>query len=206
MDASLAPPNTGSCRCTWLPARLRTVEVDDYRYLPLGTGLFQAQNQQLLLVSRKQNRMLRTEEFKPMYRGHNKSTGTGTGTPRYWFWRVKLWWQGVSTQGKYEGFVFVGMIVQVKIGVACFCESFVNTIPRSPYQYSFTASRVNSHRLVSCLITNPLDSAAADGSGELNLLTLSINHSLIIFKGPLRSFGSFFGTTSLVHICSGRFV
>ncbi len=79
-------------------------------YLPLGIGLFQAQNQQLLIVSREQDQLLRNEQlYKPLYpRAGFKLCG-----PKYWLWRLKLWWRGITTQSKYEGFVVVGMIVQV---------------------------------------------------------------------------------------------
>ena len=79
-------------------------------YLPLGIGLFQVQNQQLLIVSREQDQLLRNEQFyKPLYpRAGFKLCG-----PKYWIWRLKLWWQGIATQSKYEGFVVVGMTFQV---------------------------------------------------------------------------------------------
>ena len=84
--------------------------ANGHRYLPIGIGLFQAQNQQLLIVSREQSLLLRKEEhYKPLY----PAQGKGLGGPRYWLWRLKLWWQGTSTQGKYEGFVLIGMTVQV---------------------------------------------------------------------------------------------
>ena len=80
-------------------------------YLPIGIGLFQAQNQQLLIVSREQNLLKGVGEmYKPLYPDH----GGGLGGPRYWIWRLKLWWSSVNTQNKYEGFVFVGMVVQVR--------------------------------------------------------------------------------------------
>lgn len=81
-----------------------------YSYLPIGIGLFQAQNQQLLLVSRVQSQLLLTEDhYKPLY----KKAGKGIGGPRYWIWRLKLWWQAMSAQRKYESYVYAGMTVQV---------------------------------------------------------------------------------------------
>ena len=80
------------------------------RYLPIGIGLFQAQNQSLLIVSREQSQLLDSQEhYRPLYRGR----GRGIGGPKYWFWRLKLWWQGTSSQGRCEGFVLIGMAVQV---------------------------------------------------------------------------------------------
>ena len=79
-------------------------------YLPLGIGLFQAQNQQLLIVNREQGRLLQGNDFyKPLY----LTEGRGLGSPKYWLWRFKLWSHGVIIQRKYEGFVVAGMIVQV---------------------------------------------------------------------------------------------
>jgi hypothetical protein len=79
-------------------------------YLPLGIALFQASNQDLLIVSRGQIQLLRTDEpYNPLPPGH----GQGLGGPRYWFWRFKLWWQRAAKQNKYEVFIFVGMAVQV---------------------------------------------------------------------------------------------
>lgn len=73
-------------------------------------GLFQAQNQQLLIVSREQKSLLEDQnQYKPLYKGKGK----GIGGPRYIFWRLKLWWQTVSAQHRYEGVVAVGIFVQV---------------------------------------------------------------------------------------------
>ena len=79
-------------------------------YLPIGIGLFQAQNQQLLIVSREQNLLKGIDElYRPLYPNH----GGGLGGPKYWIWRLKLWWRSVNAQNRYEGLVFVGMVVQV---------------------------------------------------------------------------------------------
>lgn len=78
-------------------------------YLPIGIGLYQAYNQQLLLVSRGQAALITKEEhFKPIF-----PKGKGLGGPKYWAFRFKVWWQNVSSKGKYEGFVFIGIIIQV---------------------------------------------------------------------------------------------
>ena len=80
-------------------------------YLPIGIGLFQAQNQQLLIVSREQNLLKGIDElYRPLYPNH----GGGIGGPKYWIWRLKLWWRSVNTQNKYEGLVLIGMVVQVR--------------------------------------------------------------------------------------------
>ena len=84
--------------------------ADLFSYLPIGIGLYQAQNQQLLIVSTEQHRLLYSEDYKPLYPGH----GRGVGGPKFWLWRAKLWWNSTSKQGKYEGYVLIGMIVQVR--------------------------------------------------------------------------------------------
>ena len=130
MEFSPAALNSGSCQCTYQPFILQYVRADCHRYLPIGIGLFQAQNQQLLLVSRDQSRILYTDHYKPLYQGY----GRGIGGPKYWFWRVKLWWQGTSTQGKYEGFVLIGMVVQVCL--------WSDIVPRSSFVSADTLIQV----------------------------------------------------------------
>ena len=79
-------------------------------YLPIGIGLFQVQNQQLLNVSEGQTRLIQLDEpYRPLVgeRAHE------LGSFSYWMFRFKLWWIGTSKQGKYEAFVFAGMVVQV---------------------------------------------------------------------------------------------
>lgn len=78
-------------------------------YLPIGIGLYQAYNQQLLIVSQGQAALITKEElFKPIF-----PKGKGFGGPKYWAFRFKIWWQNVSEKGKYEGFVLIGIVVQV---------------------------------------------------------------------------------------------
>ena len=79
-------------------------------YLPIGIGLFQAQNQQLLLVSRRQARLIVMDE---LYKPFLPKTGRGTGGPKYWRFRCKIWWRGINEEKKYQGFVVIGMVVQV---------------------------------------------------------------------------------------------
>lgn len=80
-------------------------------YLPIGIGLWQVQNQQLLIVSRQQTQMIHSNHlYKPLL----PPRGRGLGGPRYWLWRFKIWYRSTSTQGKYEGFVFIGIIIQVR--------------------------------------------------------------------------------------------
>ncbi|KAM0804135.1 hypothetical protein BDR22DRAFT_781967, partial [Usnea florida] len=89
-------------------------------YLPIGIGLFQAQNQQLLIVSREQDLLKGTDEiYRPLYPNH----GGGLGGWKYWTWRLKLWWKGVNAQSKYEGFVFVGITVQFLVSLVIYSVS-----------------------------------------------------------------------------------
>lgn len=79
-------------------------------YLPIGIGLFQAQNQQLLIVSRQQAQLtVNTEHYRPLL----PKSGRGIGGPRYWLLRLKLWWKNNSEEGKYQGYILVAIIVQV---------------------------------------------------------------------------------------------
>ena len=78
-------------------------------YLPIGIGLYQAYNQQLLLVSRDQTALITKDEFfNPIF-----PKTKGFGGPKYWAFRFKIWWQNVSSKGKCEGFVLIGIVIQV---------------------------------------------------------------------------------------------
>ena len=80
-------------------------------YLPIGIGLFQAQNQQLLLISQGQTQLCTTDiAYKPLLPRKDDIS-----TPRYWIARFKAWWDGSSKQGKYESFVFLGIGIQVSL-------------------------------------------------------------------------------------------
>ena len=82
-------------------------------YLPIGIGLFQAQNQQLLIVSKEQSELLQRQDYyKPLF-----PKDGGIGGLRYWIFRFQAWWNSITKQGKYEGFVFVGICVQVSEGL-----------------------------------------------------------------------------------------
>lgn len=77
-------------------------------YLPIGFGLFQAQNQQLLIVSKEQHQLILTDDmFKPL--------GPRRRGPKQWMIRFKLWWNDISAQGKYEGYVAIGIALQVSL-------------------------------------------------------------------------------------------
>ena len=81
-------------------------------YFPMGIGLFQAQNQQLLIISRQQTQLI-TQDMT--YRAYiPRGRKGGFGRYKYWIARLKFWWRNISAQGKYEGLVFIGMIVQVE--------------------------------------------------------------------------------------------
>lgn len=80
-------------------------------YLPVGIGLFQAQNQQLLIVSNDQTRLLDSQDdYKPIFPKDGRLGGLS-----YWTFRFKTWWRSTTKQGKYEGLVYIGICIQVSI-------------------------------------------------------------------------------------------
>ncbi|KAL9599535.1 MAG: hypothetical protein Q9219_003779 [cf. Caloplaca sp. 3 TL-2023] len=79
-------------------------------YLPIGIGLWQAQNQQLLIVSRKQLQLMAVDAtFKPLM----PSRDCTKGSIKYWIWRFKTWYRDISAEGGYGRFVLIGIIIQV---------------------------------------------------------------------------------------------
>ena len=75
-------------------------------YLPIGVGLFQAQNQQLLLISRGQQVLLTQDVYKPL----------PSGKTRWQYYRNKfiIWCKSSKEQDAFEGFIALGMLVQVR--------------------------------------------------------------------------------------------
>ncbi|KAI4269545.1 MAG: hypothetical protein LQ337_007216 [Flavoplaca oasis] len=73
-------------------------------YLPIGVGLFQAQNQQLLLISRGQQVLLTQDAYKPL----------PSGKTRWQYYRNKfiIWCKSSKEQDAFEGFIALGMLVQ----------------------------------------------------------------------------------------------
>ena len=82
-------------------------------YLPIGIGLYQAQNQQLLLLSKGQDELL---HYQDRYKSLLPRKDV-VGGPRYYVSRFKAWWDSTSKQGKYEGYVFLGMCIQVRLNL-----------------------------------------------------------------------------------------
>ena len=78
-------------------------------YLPIGIGLFQAQNQQLLIVSQRQAQLIVMDD---VYKPFIPKSGRGIGSLRYWCFRLKLWWRSIKKERKYQGFIFAGFIIQ----------------------------------------------------------------------------------------------
>ncbi|KAL8723865.1 MAG: hypothetical protein Q9181_007121 [Wetmoreana brouardii] len=86
-------------------------------YLPIGIGLWQAQNQQLLIVSRQQTQMITsTKTYKPLL----PPRGRGFGSSSYWVSRFMLWYRSISTQGMYEGFILIGIIIQFTVSMVVY--------------------------------------------------------------------------------------
>ncbi|KAI4233367.1 MAG: hypothetical protein L6R40_007092 [Gallowayella cf. fulva] len=73
-------------------------------YLPFGMGLFQAQNQQLLLISRGQQSLLTKDSYKPLPQGKTRR--------QYWWNRFVIWCESSKEQDAFEGLIAVGMLVQ----------------------------------------------------------------------------------------------
>ena len=72
-------------------------------YLPIGIGLFQAQNQQLLIVSRGQQRLLLEPlAFKPLGRGWS---------------RLRFWWSEQSYKRRAVTYVVIGGVIQVSLAI-----------------------------------------------------------------------------------------
>ncbi|KAL2040423.1 hypothetical protein N7G274_006866 [Stereocaulon virgatum] len=81
-------------------------------YLPIGIGLFQAQNQQLLIVSNGQAELVNSDE---MYKPLIPKGGRGMGSPGYWLARLRVWWKGANKQRRFECFVIIGIIIQFTV-------------------------------------------------------------------------------------------
>ncbi|KAL9599642.1 MAG: hypothetical protein Q9219_003726 [cf. Caloplaca sp. 3 TL-2023] len=73
-------------------------------YLPIGIGLFQASNQQLLRISRGQQALLIQDTFKPLPSGKNR---------REYYWDAfVIWARSAKERDALEGFLAAGMVVQ----------------------------------------------------------------------------------------------
>lgn len=84
-------------------------------YLPIGIGLFQASNQQLLRISRDQKLMLLQDTYKPLPSGKNR---------REYYWSVfTIWARSVREQHDYEGLLAVGMVAQFTVSIVIFMIS-----------------------------------------------------------------------------------
>ena len=76
-------------------------------YLPFGIGLFQAQSQQLLLVSRAQSKLVYMEDsFRPL--------APTSPLPKRWAFKLRQWWATTTEQSRYETYVAIGIIFQVR--------------------------------------------------------------------------------------------
>ncbi|KAL8636201.1 MAG: hypothetical protein Q9228_006377 [Teloschistes exilis] len=84
-------------------------------YLPIGIGLFQAQNQLLLRTSRGQQHLLTQDIYRPLPGGKTKS--------QYYWNAFKLWCQTAREGGYFEGFVAAGIIVQFFVSLVIYIIS-----------------------------------------------------------------------------------
>ncbi|KAL8707996.1 MAG: hypothetical protein Q9220_007076 [cf. Caloplaca sp. 1 TL-2023] len=84
-------------------------------YLPIGIGLFQVQNQQLLLISRGQRELLKEDIYKSLPSGK---------TPREYYWnKFVIWCKSVREQENFEGFIVAGMLIQFLVSLFIFVIS-----------------------------------------------------------------------------------
>ncbi|KAI4170776.1 MAG: hypothetical protein LQ348_007055 [Seirophora lacunosa] len=96
-------------------------------YLPIGIGLFQAQNQVLLLISRGQQILLTQDTYKPLPTGKNR---------RQYYWNAFiLWCKSVKQQDVYEGFLAAGMLIQIYAAAAGSGESAPSVIWQTVWNY-----------------------------------------------------------------------
>lgn len=89
-------------------------------YFPIGIGLFQAQNQQLLIVSQGQAQLAAQDKF---YKPIPAPRGQGVGSVRYWIFRLKFWWNRIGKHERYLALVYVGIVVQVS-----YCNSILGAL------------------------------------------------------------------------------
>ena len=133
-------------------------------YLPIGIGLFQAQNQQLLVVSSQQAKLVTNDE---LFRSLPPKSGKGFGSFNYWVFRLKCWWRDVCSTRRYEAYVTLGIVIQVG-AVHGFltgqtCSRFIMSSLSDPS--SSTTSLENLIITVSFPNTNLLDCVVEDGNG-----------------------------------------
>ncbi|KAL8663011.1 MAG: hypothetical protein Q9202_004241 [Teloschistes flavicans] len=84
-------------------------------YLPIGIGLFQAQNQVLLRTSRGQQHLLTQDIYRPLPSGKTK---------RQYYWNTfKLWCQTAREGGHFEGFIAAGIFFQFLISLVIYVIS-----------------------------------------------------------------------------------
>ncbi|KAL8687343.1 MAG: hypothetical protein Q9218_006458 [Villophora microphyllina] len=84
-------------------------------YLPIGIGLFQAQNQILLRTSRGQQHLLTQDIYRPLPTGK---------TVRQYYWNAfKLWCQAAREGDYFEGFVAAGILLQFLVSLIIYVIS-----------------------------------------------------------------------------------
>lgn len=171
-------------------------------YLPIGIGLFQAANQQLLIVSRQQTQLITSNDtFKPLL----PSRGHGFGTRRYWLWRCKLWYRSISTQGKYEGFVLIGIILQVNQSNLGRSSKRVLTVVGIVHGINGRLQHLSQIQSLRHCSPSYFTSFVPSWMGVVYyVLRHSFMPALTSSPGPPPSPGNSCGTISSVHICCGR--
>ncbi len=54
--------------------------------------------------------MVRDDMYKPL---PSRPRGS-IGGPKYYVYRLKIWWRDVNQQRKYEAYILIGMVFQVR--------------------------------------------------------------------------------------------
>ena len=137
-------------------------------YLPLGIGLFQLQNQQLLIVSRRQASLMVTEgHYKPVM----PKGARGLGGPKYWYLRLRIWRINIGTPGRCQWFVAIGIIVQARLTFHKYYDRFLDDLSfSSRFPSSSITPPANSVIMVWLRNTQVQKCVVEDGNGMLILL------------------------------------
>ncbi|KAL8826779.1 MAG: hypothetical protein Q9170_007274 [Blastenia crenularia] len=113
-------------------------------YLPIGIGLFQASNQQLLRISRGQQALLTEDTYRTLPSGKNR---------REYYWSAfVIWAKNAKDQGSFEGFLAAGMVAQVRRFLAQLTSSdrlgLLTFVGSLSVHSSSSSSRASSTRTV----------------------------------------------------------
>ena len=172
-------------------------------YLPLGIGLFQAQNQQLAIVSEQQTQLIHFDGSRKLYTPYKG----GLGVFKYLFYRFRDWLSRATNLGMYEGFVFAGLVLQVSLSLPAFTGPRIeNSLTHFKTTVSVTIYCLSRKFNYYGIIGETVDPGQCRRGWEwYTCLHLTAEVKLITPSGSLQSSGNSCGTTSSVPTSSGRF-